>query len=157
MGKSNHFAAVFCLMKDWEQTLLRLPNIPKSKYLPKNTDLCSIFVLFFNACTFVSQKDTHIAWQSLWSSMLSVSTYVPDSNNAPCFISSSSFPPWQTRLVFAVINPAELKIDKWFSSSENWQNTLFMFPISLQVMVNIIQPNYILIFPLIENQPNWEK
>lgn len=121
VGKSNHFAAVFCLMKDWEQTPLRLPNIPRSKYLPNNTDVCSIFVLFFNACTFVSQEDTHMAWQSLWSSMLSVSTYVPDSNNAPCFISSSSFPPWQTRLVSAVINPAELKIHKWFSSSENWQ------------------------------------
>lgn len=34
---------------------------------------------------------------------------------------------------------------------------IYVPPFPLQVMVNIIQPNYILIFPLIEKQPNGEK
>lgn len=104
----------------------------------------------FSMHAHLSRKNTRIARQSLWSSTLSVGTHVSDGNNTPCFIRSSSFHPWQTRLVFVAINPAGLKIDKRFSSSENWQYTLFMFPTSLQVTINIIQPNYISIF-----SPDW--
>lgn len=112
---------------------------------------------FFFKHTFATHKSTHIAWQCLWSSTLSVGIYVPDGNNTPSVISSSSFLSWQTRLVFVVFNQDGLRIDKWLSSSEKWQGTVFMFPPFSHVIINIIQPNYILIFPLIEDQPNWEK